>query len=146
MFQEPAAQAVSPLTGLAQGIGNAVGNAVVMFLSILIAAPALASMALLWAGQRWPSFGNSVLANCIGGVTLTIAIGWLIVQVMRVLSGVIDFSGTYQLMPLVGLALLALMAVLQWRARATFSRARLGGIVCALLTPVAWILLYNATA
>jgi hypothetical protein len=143
MFQEPAAQSVNPLAGFAMGLGQAIGSAVVLFLGILIAAPALASMTLLWAGQRWPSYGNSVIANCIGGVVLTIAIAWLILAVMGLLSGLVDFGSLYSVMPLTGLALVALMIVLQWRARATFSRARLAGISCAVLTPVAWILIYN---
>lgn len=145
MFQEPAAQTVSPLTGLAMGIGSAVAKAAVMALSILIAAPALASMALLWAGQRWPSLGNSVIANGIGGIVLTIAFSWLVVTAMGLIGGIVDLGGLASLMPLISLALMALMFVLQWRARATVSRARVVGVVCALLTPIAWMLVYNAT-
>jgi hypothetical protein len=96
-------------------------------------------MTLLWAGQRWPSFGNSVIANGIGAIVLTIAVAWLM---MAALIGVGDLGSLHSLMPLAGLALVALMVILQWRARATFSRARLAGILCAVATPVAWVL-YN---
>lgn len=144
MFQEPAAQTVSPLAGFAMSIGQAIGSAVVLFLGTLIAAPALASMTLLWAGQRWPSFGNALIANSIGGVVLTIAIAWAMVALLGLLNVIVDFGALYKVMPLAGLALMALMAVLQWRARSTFSRARLAGILCAVLTPVAWIVIYNA--
>lgn len=146
MLQEPAAQAVSPLTGLAMGIGHALGSVAVVLLSILIAAPALASMTLLLAGQRWPSLGNSLIANSLGGVALTVAISWLIVVVLGLLSRIIDFSSIYSVMPLAALALMALMLSLQWRARASFSRARLAGAVCAVLTPIAWIAIYNGQA
>jgi hypothetical protein len=64
--------------------------------------------------------------------------------VLGLFNGIIDFGALYGVTPLAGLGLMALMAVLQWRARATFSRARLAGILCALLTPLAWILIYNA--
>jgi len=144
MFQEPAAQSVDIATGFAMGIGYAVGSAIALALSILIAAPALASLTLLWAGQRWPSFGASILGNCIGGIVLTVLIAWLIFAVMGFLNSVIDFNGVYRFMPLAALGLVAVMLFVQWRARATFSRARLAGILCAMLTPVAWILIYNA--
>jgi hypothetical protein len=143
MFQEPATQTVNPFTGFAMGLGQAIGKAVVLFLGVLIAAPALASITLLWAGKRWPSFGNSVIANCIGGIVLTIAIAWLILVALGLLSGIVDVGAFYSGTPLAGLVLMVLMVVLQWRARATFSRARLAGILCAVLTPVAWIVIYN---
>lgn len=145
-MQEPAPQMADPLTGFAMSIGIAFGNVALMVLSIVIAAPALASMTLLWAGQRWPSFGTSLIANCLAGAGLTIAIGWLIAIALGLLSGVVDLNGIYGAMPLVALALMALMLVLQWPARASFLRARLAGVMCAILTLVAWVAVYNLRA
>ncbi len=70
MHQEPA-QSVDIGTGFAAALGHAVGKAMAVALAVLASAPAIASMALLFVGTRWPSLGSSIIANAIGGVVFT---------------------------------------------------------------------------
>ena len=138
MLQEPTPQTVDIGTGIAMAFGKALGKVFVFGMSILASAPAIATMLLLFAGTRWPSFGRSIIANAIGGVVLTalVALGLLfgVAPINNALGGYDTF---YSVMFLTAVALIVIALALQIRARVSFSWARAVGIATAILTPFA---------
>lgn len=142
MFQDPSAQTVNPLAGFAMGLGTAIGNVALIILFVLIASPALAAMVLLWAGARWPSFGQSIIGNCIAAVVLTALFGMVLGSGAGMIGSNVSANHPFfGALPLAGIGLVVLSLFLQFRARASFSRARAAGIVCAVLTPIVFVLI-----
>ena len=92
-------QNLGPFTGLVQGIAAAFGNAMakvaVLLLSLLVAPPMIASTLLLWAGLRWPSFGRSIIANCIAGVVVTVLVGLALIGILQIFNDHFVGSDTF---------------------------------------------------
>jgi hypothetical protein len=145
MQQDPVSQALNGFFGaLATGIGEAMAKLVVMLLSALVAAPAIASMLLLWAGLRWPSFGRSIVANCVAGVVVTGLVGGVVIGLLKLLTDhAVEVDAYYFAFPFAAAAIVIAALVLQIRERATFSRPRAAGIACAVLLPTLIILFGN---
>jgi ketosteroid isomerase-like protein len=130
--------------GLAAALSRALDPLVHIILGVLVAAPAVASMVLLWAGARWSWLARSLWGNAVLGVLLTFAAGWVVGAVFSVASNeIVSVHDNYQLFPFVGLFILLIAVWLQIRARATFSRARAAGLVTAVLTPIVLIALQS---
>ncbi len=141
MHQEPA-QSVDIGTGFAAALGHAVGKAMAVALAVLASAPAIASMALLFVGTRWPTLGRSIIANAIGGVVFTGLASLALLAVIIPLNNALNQYDVFYLVLLgLAVAIVLLALFLQIRARATFSWARAAGIASAIATPLAFIFL-----
>jgi hypothetical protein len=117
-------------------IENPVAKVALLVLPVAVAAPALASIVLLWAGERWPGVGRSILDNAVGGVVLTLALGAaLLVPLFFLIEPLGGYDTFYFAVPLIAAAVALLALLLQIRARASFSTARAVGIVCAIAVP-----------
>ncbi len=142
MFQDPGAPTVNPLTGFAMALGTAIGNVALIVLSVLVASPAVATMVLLWAGTRWPSFGQSIIGNCVAAIVLTAVFGMVLGSGAGAIGSNLEASHPFfGALPIVAIGLVVLGLFLQFRARASFSRARAAGIASAVLTPIVFILI-----
>ena len=109
----------------------------VMMLSGYVAAPAIASIALVEAQKRWPLFQRSIVAAAVFAVAATFIVGGLwIGSVASVAEDYAQHKMLYRTLPYLALAAVAIAVVFQLSNRATFSRPRAVAIACAALLPI----------
>lgn len=138
-------QSTSPPANFIDAFANGLGQALApgleavayLLLGVMIASPALASIALLWLEPRVGVLRRQKIANGIAGVLLTIASAYLIAWGMFALSGTI---ATRWILPF-AVSLAALALGLQWMARKSFTGPRATGVACAVLTPLTLVAL-----
>lgn len=136
-------QSTSPPANFIDAFANGLGQALApgleavayLILGVMIASPALASIALLWLEPHVGVLRRLKIANGIAGVLLTILSAYLIAWGMFALS-----VTTQWILPF-AVILAALALGLQWTARMSFTGARATGVACAVLTPLTLVAL-----
>jgi hypothetical protein len=117
--------------------GTLMPGLAVLVMTAYVAAPAIASMLLVWAEGRWPLLHRSMLVEIPAALVTTFALS---VIWMGTFGSVADsYTGheaLYRTLPYVALGLVALAIVFQIYNRATFSTTRGVTIAAAVLLPI----------
>jgi hypothetical protein len=128
-------EAASPdfVTGFFNGLGNAIGEALiglgVLAMSSMAAAPGVASVIQLHWAQRWTRLRTSMILSVIFGSVLTIVSVYALIIAFALPDGSLyNINEIYEVFPY-GAALLLLWSLwVQLDNRATFDRYRAAGI------------------
>lgn len=121
------------LQGLSDGLFQLSERIQLLFRTMIVSAPAIASMILLWAGLRWPAFGRSPRWNMIAAIPLAIASS-LVVPFLVSTLGDVETSRDMHLGLYASYGLVAVALAVQLVARGSFSLGRAAGIAVAAMT------------
>lgn len=127
------ATAPNGLQGLSDGLFQLSERLHLLFRTMTVSAPAIASMISLWAGLRWPAFGRSLRWNMIAAIPLAIASS-LVVPFLVSIFGDVDTSRDMRVGLYASYGLVAIALAVQLMARGSFSLGRAVGIGVAAVT------------
>ncbi|MBP6012645.1 MAG: hypothetical protein KBA31_10490 [Alphaproteobacteria bacterium] len=142
MQQNPIEQFVNAIVGaFAGGLGEALGQIAIFIFSVLAMSPAIGSVLLVIAAAHWPIIERRALNAGIAGVVLTVFSGLLAGLLFGGIADSVSLRGASSVLPYVALIAIAGAIWFHYRERASFTRIRAVGVVCAVATPIAALLI-----